>query len=98
LTGWVIVDGLIALYNSSVRPTVTYCFCAFYGLAKFGQYQMVKASSSAGAAEVIWKLFNEEDMALFSTILAFWFGGRSMSKAFNRISGGSNAQALKPKI
>ncbi len=102
LTGWKVVDGIIMLYNSSVRPTVTYCFCIFYGLAKFGQYQMIKASSSAGATEVIWKLFNEEDMALFSTVLAFWFGARSMRHLMDAVgvgvNGGSNVQALKPKI
>jgi len=86
LTGWKIVDGLIALYTSSVRPTITYMFFTFYALAKWGQYLYInKTIVEADTAEIIWKLFTSEDMALFATIMGYWFGQRGIRYAFNRI-------------
>lgn len=89
LTGWKIADGLIALYTSSVRPTITYLFFTFYGLAKLGQYHYItKVGTNASVTEIIWRLFTSEDMALFATIMGYWFGQRGMRYAFGRIDKG----------
>lgn len=95
LTGWVVVDGIIALYNSSVRPTLTYAFLTLYGLAKFGQYQ-VTVASSASPSEAIWKVYNTEDMALFAAIVGYWFGQRGMKYTMEHM-GVTNANSIKSK-
>lgn len=86
LTGWKVADGLIALYTSSVRPTITYLFFIFYALAKLGQYSYItKVTVDANTLEIIWKLFTSEDMALFSTIIGYWFGHRGIRYAFGKM-------------
>jgi len=82
-TGWKFVDGLISLYTGSVRPTVTYAFMCTYILVKYAIYSsyVVAGYSWTQAVAAIW---NTEDFAVFSTIMAFWFGGRFMKYALSR--------------
>jgi hypothetical protein len=86
LTGWKILDGLLAAYNSSVRPTVTYLFCGFYGFVKYAQYQIALIETGGATWEIIPMLWNEIDMALFSCIICYWFGSRSFKYTLDRIS------------
>ena len=85
LTGSRIVDGLIALYNSSVRPSITYMFMGCYILVKYAQYTIAVANGST-KWDIIVKLWNAEDMAAFMTILGFWFGGRMLKAMTERYS------------
>jgi len=83
LTGVRWIDAIVSLYNSSVRPTLTYAFFALYGYVKFS---VVYTSVSAGAnwkvlGPVIW---GSEDFAVFATIMSFWFGGRFLKYALQR--------------
>lgn len=101
LTGWKIVDGLVALYNYSVRPTLTYAFFLVYFAAKIGQYMFLAQTtyptdpvSYTTFWGTIWKLYSPEDMALFATIIAYWFGQRGMRYAMDRIAGPTTSQAL----
>ena len=84
-SGFAFLDGLINLYNSSVRPTLTYLFFAFYGLAKVGQYTYLiqLPTNTLSTTEMIWKLYNSEDMALFATVVAYWFGQRGLRYAMD---------------
>lgn len=75
-TGVKFIDGILALYAGTIRPTITYLFMGSYMLVKYAQYKVVMASNAANVWEVIWKLWNSEDMAAFMTIIGFWFGGR----------------------
>ncbi len=70
------VDGLLALYSGTIRPTITYLFTFGYLLVKVAQYHVITSSSTIGTWDVIWKLWNSEDMAAYMTIIGFWFGGR----------------------
>jgi hypothetical protein len=86
ITGVKWIDGIVALYSSSVRPTLTYGFFLLYGYVK---YSMIYSAAKAGynwqmIGQMIW---SADDFAVFSTILAFWFGGRFMRAALNRASG-----------
>jgi len=83
LTGWKFVDGIIALYQSSVRPTLTYGFFVFYGLVKFSQYKLFIASNYNNW-QIVYGLWNQEDMAIFSTVISFWFGSRFLKYALQR--------------
>jgi len=87
ITGSKFIDGIIALYNSSVRPTITYAFMVFYGLVKYGQYKVFIASG-LGKWEIMAAIWSGEDMAAFMTVMGFWFGGR-MVKAMSERYGKS---------
>jgi hypothetical protein len=85
-TGWKFMDGIISLYNSSVRPTFAYIFLGVYCLVK---YAIFMSYTQAGydwmtAVRTIW---GSEDFAVFSTIIAFFFGGRFLKYSLERIKG-----------
>ena len=83
LTGWWFTDGLVSLYNSSVRPTITYIFMGLYGFVK---YSMVMALIDKGTnwKEVGVLIWSSEDFSIFATILSFWFGARMMKYTLGR--------------
>jgi hypothetical protein len=56
--------------NGTVRPVVAYCFFLLYATVKFMHY----------SADLPWLLWTEEDQAIFSGIISFYFGQRAMSK------------------
>ena len=84
ITGWTLIDGICALYNTSVRPTVTYLFMGTYMLVK---YAIFMSYSTAGYTwtQAIQAMWNTEDFAVFSTIMGFWFGGRMMKYSLERL-------------
>ena len=82
LTGNKILDGLLAFYNGTVRPTIAYAYFGLYALVKYAMYQMYITSGVKSHAAII-KIWNSEDMAVFSTIMAFYYGGRFMKYALN---------------
>tara|TARA_R110000796_G_scaffold30580_1_gene81618 strand:+ start:700 stop:1155 length:456 start_codon:yes stop_codon:yes gene_type:complete len=72
-------SGFAAGLSASVRPVITYLF--------FGLFLAVKAVILLKAMEAggDWKdavplMFDTETQALFSAIIAFWFGQRSVNK------------------
>ena len=71
------VDGLLALYSGTIRPTVTYLFMGSYIFVKYAQLKVVMAAGGE-LWGTIWQLWNSEDMAAFMTIIGFWFGSRML--------------------
>jgi small neutral amino acid transporter SnatA (MarC family) len=69
------VDAVISFMTSSVRPMITYAFFALYAWVKAAQYVKVKDVAT------IW---SQEDMAIFCTIVSFWFGARTMQRFFKK--------------
>lgn len=73
----------VAALSDSVRPILTYLFFASYAAVKIAQYYVMTNPSlpwlaPASGAEAIVALWTMEDMALFSTVVAYWFGNRSL--------------------
>lgn len=83
LTGVKIIDALLALYNATVRPTIAYAYFGLYGLVKFAIYK-VYIASGINQYQAIMNLWNSEDMAVFSTIISFFYGGRAMRYALGK--------------
>jgi len=84
-TGIAWVDALAG----SVRPMVTYAFFGLYVLVKCGHFHLLMDvalpwQQQLTAAQAFAQLWTEEDMAIFSAIVAFWFGQRSLTKAAAR--------------
>jgi hypothetical protein len=73
--------GFVNALRGSVRPVLTYAFFSLFATIKgVTLYAMVNTHGmdlSAGLLE-IW---DPETQAIFSAIIAFWFGNRAMSKA-----------------
>ena len=69
----------VAAVSSLVRPGITW--------ALFGMYASVKAAAlviafQTGAhwAEVVTKVWDEDDFGLFTMVISFWFVGRAIEK------------------
>lgn len=63
--------------NVLVRPVATYYVLLMYGLAKLAMF-MVAREASIGGWDAILKIYDAEDRAILSGILAFWFVGRAI--------------------
>lgn len=82
LTGNKILDGLLAFYNGTVRPTIAYAYFAMYAAVKFAMYKLYVANGISSHQAIV-TLWNDMDMAVFSTVIAFYYGGRFMKYALN---------------
>ncbi len=81
LTGIYWVDALAG----SVRPVITYAFFGLYFLVKCAQFHLLIEpafpwQNTLTAAQAMVSLWTEEDIAIFSAVIAFWFGQRAMGK------------------
>jgi hypothetical protein len=75
ITGIRFVDAL----NFLVRPITTYYLLLLYGIAKVALF-ILAVHSEMSVELLIGKVYDEEDKAILSGILAFWFVGRSIDK------------------
>jgi hypothetical protein len=75
------IDGgwFINALRASIRPVITYTFFLLFCAVKIAAaYVMLKTGQSV--PEMLKAVWDVETMALFSTIIAFWFGSRVMEK------------------
>ena len=74
-TGVAWVDGL----RGSVRPVITYAFFGLFIFVEVSAYLALTASGVSGldAVNAVW---DEDTKALFAAVIAFWFGGRAISR------------------
>lgn len=80
-TGILLVDAL----SGSVRPVVTYLFFSLYAAVKYAQFHLLirpaqPFTAPLSAQEALVSLWTADDMAVFSAIIAFWFGSRLFKK------------------
>lgn len=73
-------NSLVDTLNFLVRPLTTYFFLLMYALAKIAMF-VVAMKSGLNAWDTILKIYDAEDRAILSGILAFWFLGRVFDKA-----------------
>ena len=74
-TGVAWVDGL----RGSVRPVITYAFFGLFVFVEVSAYYALTAQGVSGldAVNAVW---DEDTKALFAAVIAFWFGGRAISR------------------
>lgn len=65
--------------KSSIRPVITYCFFALFVAVKVAA-AYVMLSSGQSVPEMLKAVWDQDTMALFGTIMAFWFGARVLEK------------------
>lgn len=75
LDGGVFINAL----RASVRPVVTYTFFFTFLAVKISA-AYVMLSTGQSVPEMLRAVWDIETMALFSTIIAFWFGSRVIEK------------------
>jgi hypothetical protein len=79
LTSIPLVDAL----NFLVRPAVTYFMVLLYALAKVAMF-MIAMRSGLGGWDAILKVYDNEDRAILSGIISFWFVSRTIEKRDKR--------------
>jgi len=75
------LDGgkFINALRASIRPVITYAFFLLFVAVKIAAaYVMLKQGQSV--PEMLKAVWDAETMALFSTIIGFWFGSRVFEK------------------
>lgn len=72
--GW-----FVAAISALVRPGITWCLFGMYAAVKVCAIYMA-ILSDAPWHEVLMSNWNENDFALFTMVLTFWFVGRSIEK------------------
>jgi hypothetical protein len=75
------LDGgkFINALRASVRPVITYTFFFVFIAVKVAAAH-VMLTTGQSVPEMLRSVWDPETMALFSTIIAFWFGSRVMEK------------------
>ena len=80
------LDGgkFINALRAFVRPFITYTFFFLFCAVKIAAaYVMI--SNGQSIPEMLKVVWDTETMALFSTIIAFWFGSRTLEKMDSRV-------------
>ncbi len=75
-SGVVWVDGL----RASVRPVITYAFFLLFAAVKFSALIVLVAYEKQPLVMALPQVWDTETHALFSAVISFWFGSRSISK------------------
>jgi hypothetical protein len=83
LVGVTWVDALCG----TVRPMLTYLFFAIYGVMKVAQYHVIFYTQlpwqHLSPEQALLMLWGENDVALFTAIVGFWFGQRAILRSRN---------------
>lgn len=75
-----------------VRPTVTYAAFTFYIAYKWSVFSLAKTYSDTSAQALV-SIWGEQDWAVLTLVLSYWFGHRAAKAAFggNATSGKAGA-------
>lgn len=97
LKGWAIVPtfwafAFLDFFSGMVRPVLTYAAFGFYAFYKIARFQMMQSASAADFTvyEGVVNLWGDQDWAIVTLVLSYWFGHRAAKAAF-----GGNATAGK---
>jgi len=72
--------------RGSVRPVITYAFFVLFAAIKTTALTTMMSNDGVDLAVALVAIWDDETQAIFSAIIAFWFGNRAMSKARARTS------------
>jgi len=80
-------DLLMALcyvYNTTVRPTITYMIVGMYMFVKFAQVEVLRASGTDFFRAII-NVWTEDDTMFMFIMVTFWFGGRQILRSMGKV-------------
>ena len=73
-------DGWVGSLRASVRPILTYLFFAVFAIVKGAALYAAIAYEHQDPVTAISLLWDEETAGIFSAIIAFWFGSRTLAR------------------
>ena len=73
--------GFVNSLRGSVRPVITYLFFLMFAAVKGTKIYAMIVNQNIDWATAVDAAWDDETAAIFSAIIAFWFGNRAMSKA-----------------
>jgi hypothetical protein len=73
--------GFINGLRGSVRPVITYMFFLMFASVKGTMIYAMISNQNIDWTMAVDTAWDDETAAIFSAIIAFWFGNRAMSKA-----------------
>lgn len=74
-------DDWIDRLNRSVRPVIAYMLMTFYCAYKIAAFMvMISTEINLTTFEAVIRLWTEDDMAILSVILGFFYGHRALQK------------------
>jgi hypothetical protein len=86
---WVMVPAfwLFALLDflaGMVRPLITYAAVLFYMLVKYSRFELMQSvvSDDTRWFDLVARTWSEDDMAVLTLVLSYWFGNRVAKYAF----------------
>lgn len=65
--------------RASIRPIITYCFFLLFSFVKIGALYWLIFINEVQASVAIQEIWDEETQILFSAVISFWFGSRSIN-------------------
>lgn len=74
----------VYVYNSVVRPTITYLMILLYMAVKYAQIELTQRSG-VDFLQALTKVWDENDTMLVFLVLTFWFGGRQILRSMGRV-------------
>lgn len=76
--------GLLDWLAGMVRPSVTYAIVAFYMTVKLARFRLMESvvSDDTRWYELVARIWDENDMAVLTLVLSYWFGNRIAARAF----------------
>tara|TARA_R100000406_G_scaffold91913_2_gene80247 strand:+ start:506 stop:982 length:477 start_codon:yes stop_codon:yes gene_type:complete len=77
--------GFVNALRGSVRPILTYLFFLAFASVKGVMIYAMITNQNIDWVTAVQTAWDEETQAIFSAIIAFWFGNRAMGKAHERI-------------
>jgi hypothetical protein len=81
-TGVKWADAMLALFNGTVRPVITYLFTGLYVIVKLAQVQSMVKGSGTTVLDAVKYTYTETDMSCLMLVLSYWFGQRMAQKVF----------------
>ena len=77
--------GFVNGLRGSVRPVLTYLFFIAFAATKGAMIYAMVSNQNIDWVTAVDAAWDDETQAIFSAIIAFWFGNRAMGKAHDRI-------------
>ena len=74
LDGGTFINGL----RASVRPVIAYLFMILFMVVEITAF--ISIMDNAGAGQAVLQIWDQDVMALWASVLAFYFGGRAYGK------------------
>lgn len=82
-TGVKWADAFLAVYNGTVRPTITYGFVGMYMLVKGTMVYTYLIEQKMPTIQVAQNVWTEFDNSTLMLVLGYWFGQRMAAKVFH---------------